>query len=314
MLMQKLLSIPIAVMFAVNPNGIDMDYEGEIDPYTNLPISENQDTESQQTVFVSDGMTYDRKTHMFNYLLPDNSGYVQSSIADGMITTDSVSLELPAGFSAAIYCDGQELSEPDYSKIADPGSYALVVTGPEVQYQILAFTIVAKKTGAVSVYRLPSGFKLTKLIRDGEQLNTMTASSVDFSTEGAYEITCRCNATGVDYNLNVEIDHTPPQVILNGVANGEAHGPVTIEGIVKTDTAKLSLNGNKVSIPLDYQLKSPGKYHLSVQDDAGNVFSQDFEIMFYLNMQGLVFTLLAVGVAAAVFLYMFISKRRLKVR
>ena len=89
---------------------------------------------------------------------------------------------------------------------------------------------------------------------------------------------------------------------------------MTISGVAPEDSVWLSYEDKQISVPDDYKLTSPGKYYISVTDDAGNVFSQSFEIKFYLNMQGLIFTLLAVGVAAAVFLYMYISKRRLKVR
>lgn len=314
MLLSKLLAIPAAALVAVNSTGMDMDYEGEIDPFTDLPVSQGQINESQQTVFVSDGVTYDRETHMFSYQIPDKSGYVQSSIANGMITTESVSLILPEGFSAVIYCDGEEKADLDTSDISAPGNYALVVTGLDVQYQLLSFIIVSEKTGAISSYEMPSGFRLTKLVLNGEQVIVSNPAAADLSAEGEYEVTVTCTATGVSYNLNVMLDHTPPEITLQGVTDGEAHGPVVISGVQPEDSVNLTMDGKKVSVPSDNKLTSPGKYSIIVRDDAGNVFSQDFEIAFYLNMQGLIFTLLAVGVAAAIFLYMFISKKRLKVR
>ena len=315
MLISKLLAFPAAVMLALNSAGIDMDYEGAIDPFSGLPVSSSNEENAQQTVYVSDGVSYDRNTHMFSYMIPDKSGSVKSSVADGMITTDRVSIEIPSGFAASLFRDGEELVDTDYSEVAASGSYALVVTGTDAQYQLFAFTIVNEKTGAIDSYRLPSGFKLTQLVLDGNSQGTVGKESVDLTTEGYYNITTRCNATGVDYNLNVEIDHTPPMIALEGVSSeGEAHSAVTISGVAPEDSVWLSYEDKQISVPDDYKLTSPGKYYISVTDDAGNVFSQSFEIKFYLNMQGLIFTLLAVGVAAAVFLYMYISKRRLKVR
>lgn len=293
----------------------DLDYEGEIDIYSGLPVSDAAADAAQQTVSVSDGVTYDRSAHMFSYMIPDQSGVIQSSVADGMITTESVSIVLPSGFSADLYRNGDKTEDLDYTAINQIGSYTLVVTGPEAQYQLLSFQIVAEKTGAVNVFEMPAGFQLTKVVLNGEPQRVAMTNSVDMATEGSYQITYRCAAIGIDYNLNITVDHTPPQVVLNGIgADGYARNPVSISGISAVDSAVLTRDDNKIKMPHGNTIKSPGKYKLIVTDDAGNVFSKEFTILFYLNMQGLIFTLLAVGVAAAVGIYMYISNKRLKVR
>ena len=314
MLIPKLFAFPMAAVMVAGSSGMDMDYQGEVDIYTGRPITDTAAESSQQTVAISEGVTYDRSAHMFSYSMPDNSGMVKSSVADGMVTTGKVSIELPSGFSAALYCDGEETDGVDYTAIADPGGYALVVTGTETQLQLLSFQIIPEKTGALNSFQLPKGFKLTRVALDNEPKNMIGKTEVDMKAEGYYEITYRCTATGIDYNLNVEVDHTPPMLVLEGVKDGIAHGPVVISGMDAKDSVYLTLDENKISVPMENKLKTPGKYHITVTDDAGNQVSEDFEIEFYLNMQGVVFTLLAVGVAAAIFIYMYVSKKRLKVR
>ena len=315
MLLAKLVAFPTAaIMMVVGAAGMDMEYEGEVDIYSGLPASGSA-AETSQKVALSSGVTYDRTTHMFRYTTPDNSGEIECSVADGMVTTGKVSVVLPSGYPAALYLEGEELTDTDYTELTAPGAYSLVLTGPDSQSQLLSFEIVAEKTGALNFYQMPSGFKLTKAARESESIAVIGKDSVDMSEEGYYQITYRCNATGVDYYLNVQVDHTPPQVSLEGLrTDGTAKNPVKITGLSDSDRVYLTLNEKQISVPMEKTLKTPGEYHLSVTDEAGNNVTEDFTIEFYLNMQGLVFTLLAVGVAAAVFIYMYISKKRLKVR
>lgn len=316
MLLSKLSAFLLALSMSVSAADVDMDYEGEIDIITGRPaVSENAENSvsSQQTVAVSDTVTYDRKSHLFSYALPNTSGVVQSNVADGMITTSPVNLIIPNGVSVSLYRNGEVQDDTDPENIVTPGGYAVVVTQQDFQQQILSFTIVSELTNSISLFQMPSGFQLTRLDIDGMAQTVNGQTSVDMTEDGKYRIAYRCIATGIDYNLNVEVDHTPPAVILDGVVNGYAQGPVTISGFSKEDKVEVTSGGEKVTL-INYTLKSPGTYHISVKDKAGNTLEQDFEIQFYLNSQGLIFTLLTVAVAVAVFLYMYISKKRLKVR
>ena len=153
-----------------------------------------------------------------------------------------------------------------------------------------------------------------KVVLDDAVQTLALRDSIDMRKEGKYQITYRCAATAIDYNLNLTVDHTPPQIVLEGVANGVASNPVKIQGISSGDSVSLYREGQKIPVPEEDTLKSPGKYRLSVTDDAGNTTTVEFEIQFYLNMQGLIFTLLVVGVIIATAVYMYTSKKRLRVR
>ena len=61
-------------------------------------------------------------------------------------------------------------------------------------------------------------------------------------------------------------------------------------------------------------LKTPGKYELTVTDKAGNAVTESFEIGMYLNAQGLWFTLLAAAVLISAGVYMYLARKRLRVR
>ena len=302
----KLLSVAAAfIVSSSTVGGVDMDYEGEVDMYSGSPINTEEAAE-QQTVTLADGGLYNRSSHMFIYTAPNSNLSVSSSVADGMITTGSVSLELENSLSANLYIDGEQAEDVDFNNITKAGKYSLVVQGSGVDHQLLSFTILPKKTGAVDSYKLPQGFDLTELITN--------VGTVDMSQDGDYSITYHCNLTGVDYGLSVTMDHVPPSVVFDGVTDGAARGPVTIKEYSKEDTFDILLNGETYKFPKDEILTLPGNYEITVTDDAGNTIKDTFEIKFYLNYQGIFFGIIFIAVIAAAVGYMIWSRKRLRVR
>lgn len=64
----------------------------------------------------------------------------------------------------------------------------------------------------------------------------------------------------------------------------------------------------------DHVIRSPGKYVVTVTDDAGNSVTEKFEIKFYLNEQGWIFGLLILTIIVMAIVYMIMSKKKLRVR
>lgn len=319
MLLRKLLALPISMFVAVSALSstafatMDMDYEGEINIFTGEPIDSDTE-EGDQTVTLPDGSIYDRDSHYFRYQLSDDSGYVYSTAANGMITTEGVSLEVSSGAGITLYKNGAVAEDTDISDITEPGSYVVVTAGTDLDNQVLAFTIVSATTGAVSTYLMPSGFEVIEVVYSNVSQTITDKSSVDMSADGDYVISYRCSATGIDYGLRVTVDHKPPEITLEGVDNGTAKGPVTVKGVKKTDSVYLRFEGEKETFPEDGVLKTPGTYEITVTDAAGNVFTSTFEIRLYLNAQGLWFTLLAAAVLISAGVYMYLARKRLRVR
>lgn len=310
----KLLSLPVSLLMSVaSVGGVDIDYNGEVDIYSGSPVS-SEESLQQQTVTLADGALYNKNSHTFIYTAPDSNLTVRSTAADGMITTGSVSLDIDSSLTAKLYLDGEEDEDIDLKNITKSGRYSLVVYGTDVERQLLSFTIVSKKTGAVTSYKLPLGFDLKALSIDNTAVAFTDVSRVDMSKDGKYSMTYRCNLTGIDYGLEVEIDHTPPSFTLDGVTDGSARGPVTVKDYSKDDSFRVLLNGENYKFPADGVLSLPGTYELTASDDAGNTVTEKFEIKFYLNYQGLLFGLLFLAVAAAAIGYMIWSRKRLRVR
>ena len=163
-------------------------------------------------------------------------------------------------------------------------------------------------------YQIPTGFNVTSVTLDGEDTKQKNASVVDLSEDGDYIVTYRCQAIGIDYELKITTDHVPPKITLQGVKDGGARGPVTIKGVKDGETMEVKRDGEKVNMLGDNVVKNTGAYEVRVTDQAGNVTKKKFIIHMYLNYQSVIFFLLGIVVLIAAGVYMFISRKKLRVR
>lgn len=299
-----------------NAPTIDFDYTGDIDIYTGAPAtSYDEGLNSTDTVVqLAGGGTYDRRTHYFVYDVPGQSLSVQSTVADDIITTDAVSLFPDEGLEVTLYRKSKRLTDVDLTDISAPGKYTLVAKGSDGDQQILSFQIVAKNTGAIKKYTVPAGFAITGAQLNGEILSVPDNRQVDLESEGEYTIRFRCIPTGVEYEIGLDIDHTPPAFSLQGIEDGVARGPVTLVDVAEDESVRATFGGSDINIASDEIFRSVGRYTVTVTDPAGNSRTEDFTIRMYLNYQGVIFFLLAVGIIAGTIAFMYISKKKMRIR
>lgn len=288
-------------------------YIGELDPFTGEPVNSGKNGGvATGAVKVTNGVTYNYSTHMFNY--SSQGGMFSCSAADGMILTDPVNIALDGEFNIKMYKNGKAMdSMPDM--VSDPGTYVVMVWDDNSETQLCSFQIVSKMTGSVSQYILPDGFVTDKLYIEGEETRT-GRGSVDFTEEGYYQLTYRCSATQIEYNLDITVDHTPPQVVFEGLEeNGTtARGPVKLTGLANDDTVYITYNDKAIRLDYDNELKESGNYHVIVVDSAGNSIDKSFKILVYLNVKSIVFILLFIAIIIGLVVALYISRKRLRVR
>ncbi len=296
---------------------MNMDYTGAVDINSGEPLeSMDEDGFSSGGAVVSlpDGGIYNRNDHVFIYSAENSSLSVQASVANNMVTTEPVSVVADDGLDIDLCLNSKPVTDTDLTRITAPGSYTVVARGADNDYQVMTFTIVSKYTGALDRYVLPTGFTVSEVIFDSEEMSDFERKEVDFSSEGQYEVKYRCTATGVDYNLKVYVDHTPPDFTLTGLEEGVARGPVAIGGLAEDDTVTVTFGDKEVNVPYDGVFKNVGRYKVVVTDKAGNSKEESFTIRMYLNSQGIIFFLLAVAIIVATVAFLVLSRKNMRVR
>ncbi len=315
-ILAAMLLIPVLAVSGGVQMQMDMDYTGAVDQNTGAPLESDTDDPEVGAAYVNlpDGGIYNRQEHTFVYSAPGSSFTIRSSVAGDMITTEAVSIKVDEGLNTALYLNSREVTDANLDNITAPGSYTVVAKGSENDQQLMAFTIVSKITGDIDRYKLPSGFTVSSIVYEGEEADVSDKHEVDLSGEGRYQIRYRCIPTGIEYMLDVEMDHTAPEFTLSGVENGMARGPVTLEGVEKDDTVAVTFNGEEANLPLGGVFKNVGRYKITVTDKAGNNREESFTIRMYLNYQSIIFFILAVGIIAGTVTFMVLTRNNMRIR
>ena len=300
----------------------DMDYSGRIDPVTGSPYG-RAETASSGRVALSDTMYYDFDAHDFVYPLPDARGDLHASVADGMVTTNTVRLTVPVDSGVTVYHDGEQYTG-DLSVINERGEYA-VAAGPETgAARLLTFTIQGASTRGLTYFNVPDGFFLTGVTYgEGEEAWEYPAEdrySVALRDEGPYHIEYECAATNIVYSLDTIIDRTPPRLAFDGEIDedGNVHSALQFTGMEKGDYISLTHDGEPVEhVELNGDLSGgtiydSGSYVMQVFDDAGNMTQYEFTILTYFNTQSWVFVVLVMLVLVGTAAYIVIQRRKLE--
>lgn len=312
------LLLVILVLAALTlPVMADDDYTvTTVDPFTGLPLPEQTGEDafvSSDYVYVNEYCHYDRLQRAFAYELGKISATpLYSSAPYGMVTTDAVTIELPTGINGTLYRDGVAVENADLRRVAEPGSYVVSISGGSTQpVQPLSFTIVTLTTGALDSYRVPDGFHISSVELDGEQ-QPFVANEASMITEGQYNISYVCDATGLGYNLNVNVDHTPPVLELANVRDGRASGPVDISDVEENCEITIIRDGKQISY--NERLTQSGIYEIYLVDTAGNTNYYDFTILFYFNVTSVLFIVTVIVLILALVGYLIFTRKHLRVR
>lgn len=282
----------------------------QIDNFTGKPFSEGGGVSDRDVVTLSNTSRYEREKKVFVYRQPSGAE-IKSSVANDMITTNAVMLEIPSAIDVTLYRDGEAVVDPDFAEIRTPGSYVLTTESNGMPVQILRFTILNAVSGAVYKYPMPTGFLVSEVyLNDVEQ--RYTPYEADLTEEGKYRISYYCSATGVSYDLDVYIDHTPPELALEAVVDGVAKGPVDLGDLEGNTSIYIEQDGE----PINYKstLTESGSYVITLEDQAGNTTTYKFVIQVYFNVSSLMFFALTLVAAVAIIVYVLYSKKALRIR
>ena len=167
---------------------------------------------------------------------------------------------------------------------------------------------------------MPSGFIIRSVemnVKD-EAGNWVAAqpqwdrSKVNMLEDGSYRVQYECPKSGLSYTLQTIVDHTPPKLALENVVNGLAKGPVDTSDLEEDCKIGITLNGGRMSYR--GELTQSGDYEIILQDEAGNRTHYSFSILVYLDANSWIFFGLVVLAVAGTGVYLYLERKRMRVR
>ena len=255
---------------------------------------------------------YDSVEKNFLYFVNGSASQaVRSSVADGMITGQPVSVKADAGVALEAYLDGQRLDSLSGGAFQAPGEYVIMYVGGAVPERLFSFTIVPKQCNGVSSYSLPRGFEILDATLNEEPV-TFDKGYIKFAEEGEYNIRYRCIKTNVSYQLQLVTDFTGPVLSLDEVTDGKARGPVDISEA--RDAAPVTIYHDGEKVGRKDVLTESGEYYIELADEAGNMTTYSFTILVYFDGNSWLFFLLILCSCVSVVIYLLHSRKHLRVR
>ena len=312
-----LLCAALLSAFCFAAHAADPEYSGPLDPETGEPLNGERGQADENRVRLSGNMYYDWLYRDFVYPVSDTLSEVHADAADGMVLTTPVSLRITGEAALSVYKDGIEYTG-NTERISETGAYTVFAVQGGQSRRMLGFTLVGSSTNALHTFVVPDGFYIREATRD-ESYIYADRYSVSMETEGAYAIEYECSATDIIYKLETRIDRTPTLLEFSGKIDnqGRVRSALRFSGLEEGGTAILTRFGENVPVTVDQDgsgtIPDPGTYRLTVRDAAGNETEYDFVILQYFNLQSWVFFLMVFAAIAAVVVYVWMKRRRLKV-
>ena len=286
-------------------------YVGEVDAQTGEAVADAAPVDAER-VWLPGGAYYERMTGSFVYPVDGGVREVRANVVDGMLVSGPVSVTASDGVELTVTRGGSPDPLPDTESISAPGAYAVSVTGTDGAMTLFTFTVVGEATNLSGGYAMPDGFYILDATLGGED-TVYDRNYIGMEDEGLYELEYVCADTGVHYRLSVTVDRTPPLVTLEGERdkNGRFHSAVQI-GLEPGCAVNLTRDGESLAFPRDGRLTEAGMYSLEVFDAAGNQAAEQFTILVYLDLNGLLFFALVCLTLAGVLGYILYQRMKFK--
>lgn len=271
--------------------------------------SGQEDGTGVRRVSVSDTILYD--FDLGSYCYPVGQGFVYSNVIDGMIVQSGVSLSSDEGIVYTLYRESEPVEIPADGTVTEVGSYTVMTGTSGAEEKLFSFQMIGADINTPAGYTLPTGCVAVSMTLD--DLDVLTNNrELSFSQEGRYAISYRCVRNNLDYALSFNVDRTAPVISLDGLKDGKARGEVLIQDLEDGAVLEIYRDGEKISSRTT--LTQPGEYRVRVSDAAGNASLYSFFILFYLNAGGISFGVVLLLAIVALGIYLYVSRKRVRVR
>ena len=286
-------------------NESDVATSYKVDKYKNV-ISEaaNKATYSDEGAyyFLLSDLTGNSTFISFNI---DKSVDTTSSVLDGQITTDVVTLTFNEEVELEITKDG-ELVEDPVLKISDVGTYKVEAKDVYGNVFELSFTIIYPLY-QIFTYDFSDSDVVSVMLNDVDVEFEVVDGILTLYQSGDYVLTMS-NSNNEAYTLKLTVDNVAPTVDI--IQNED--GSVTIDNASKEDVAfVLYKDGVAVDYKLGQDLSEKGQYKLVISDGLGNQSEYTFEIKYRFSTVSIIIIVVA-AVAAIAMIILIIVKRKVK--
>lgn len=272
------------------------------------------DTDTDNQIWLSDSMWYNTEKRLFTYPVSDTGQVVEADVADGMVVTSTVHIY---GSSLLAYRNGR-LFDGNLKELSTPGEYVIMAQVGNQSLRMFSFILAGTTTADLSAYNVPAGMYVTNATRDGEEIS-FDRYTVPMQEDGQYHIEYECVSTGIGYALDLTVDRTPPELQFSGSIDerNRVHSALSISGIEEGGSVRVTLDGVVLDVEPNADgtlvLPDSGAYRIEAFDAAGNRSEYGYTVLLYLNASSLVFFILLLGSVAAVIIYVFVKRKKLKI-
>lgn len=275
-----------------------------LDPVTGEPVVSDSVESAEDGYYVfPDGGMFSADDRRYVYTIAQSRVYSNIPNEGVFSSGQIVSIQVEEGVNVSLFHDGDLVTEPDLTRISEPGSYVLNLSYGRDSGQFV-FEIIDKISNSVEDIMIPDGFVFENILLDGVPQEFEYANFYVVDGDGTYDVTWICYDIDQTYNIRFTLDKTPPALVLTPMIDGQISGPVIIDGLENGEYIELTYEGQTQTIRSNGQeVRQPGRYRLTAYDQVGNSSEYEFNIQFYLDINaGLAISLLLAAVVA-VFVY-----------
>ena len=289
-------------------------FEQELDNipgFEGIKVNGNDFTLDKGTLVLTDSgeyivdVTANGRTYSFTVNIDSSVDYTIDVHDKGLANT--VTLNSTEKLTVTVTKDGEEIEYELGTTLTEVGTYTVKMVDMYGNAKELSFTIIDPLYSKFEeeIDTMP-GFD--KVLVDGKEV-TLDKGTIILEESGTYEITIV--ADGVEQNVTVTVDSTPPSVVISGVENGgSTKGAVILTDLSSDATMKVYLDDVLVEYNLGDELTDVGVYRIVLEDAAGNVSEYSFEILWKMPAVAIVLIVIAaLGIVGTV-VWLVISKKR----
>lgn len=278
--------------------------QGEATTSDNSEENLNSEGSANEKEESSRRQTYDPMIGKYRVTL-ENGVELISTVPEGYIGPDSVEITVTddAPSEIELYRNDELQEFVNGNSLMDTGVYRLEAGGEAYSFRIVS------QASDLEYYPAPVGMRFTKLFLGDAPQSLPSDQLLVLESDGVYTIFMEGTAgDALEVVLKKDTEAPAVQVTVDG---GKASIQYLSDDITEIVLEK---DGSVVDGFHGTMISSPGRYRLTVSDAAGNETVREFVLKYQINLYGVASVLLCILVIAGGAVFVFHTKRNMKIR